>query len=67
MPITELFTYNERLVNAAQCFIALADEYLDPKDQTMSFTKFIATEWQVEPSDLTVVVWEINNPTGRLQ
>ena len=67
MPITELFTYTQRLVNATQCFIALADEYLDPKDQTMSFTKFIATEWQVEPSDLTVAVWEINNPTGRLQ
>ena len=61
MPITELFTYTERVANATQCFIALADEHLDPKDQTMSFTKFIATEWQVEPSDLTVAVWAINN------
>ena len=67
MPITELFTYTERVENAAQSFIALADEYLDPKDQTMSFTRFIATEWQVEPDDLTVAVWHINNPTGRLQ
>ena len=67
MPITELFTYTERVANAARCFIALADEYLDPYDQTMSFTRFIATEYQVEPDDLTVAVWEINNPTGRLQ
>jgi hypothetical protein len=63
MPITELFTYTQRVTNAAQSFMKLKDEYLDPKDQTMSFTKFIATEWQVEPDDLTVAVWEINNPT----
>ena len=67
MTYTELFTYTERVAHAAQSFVTLAPEYLDPNDQTMSFTKFIATEWQVEPSDLTVAVWEINNPTGRLQ
>ena len=67
MTYIELFTYRERLVDATQSFIRLASEYLDPKDHTMSFTNFIATEYQVEPDDLTVAVWEIRNPTGRLQ
>ena len=61
MTYIELSTYRERLADAAQSFIRLAPEYLDPKDQTMSFTKFIATEYQVEPDDLTVAVWDIRN------
>lgn len=65
MPITELFTYTQRVANAAYCFVNLMDEYHDPKD--LSFRNFIAKSWQVEPLDLDVKVWEINNPTGRLK
>ena len=63
MSYTELFTYTERVAHASHSFVTLAPEYLDPKDPTFSFLNFIATEYQVEPDDLTVAVWEINNQT----
>ena len=63
MTYTELFTYTERVAHAAQSFVTLAPEYLDPKDLTCSFRNEIAEHYQVEPLDLDVKVWEINNQT----
>jgi len=59
MPITELFTYTERIENAAQSFMKLKDEYLERFGLT--FRNAIASEWQVDPLDLDVKVWEIKN------
>lgn len=64
MTNTDLFTYSERVENAAQSFMKLKDEYLDPKDLSCSFRNLIAKEWQVKPLDLDVRVWEINNQTN---
>ena len=61
MTITELFTYAERVENAAQSFMKLKDEYLERFGLT--FRNLIASEWQVEPLDLDEKVWEINNQT----
>ena len=61
MSITELFTYAERVENAAQSFMQLKDEYLERFGLT--FRNAIASEWQVEPLDLDEKVWEINNQT----
>ncbi len=61
MPITELFTYAERLERASQIFMKLKDKYIEKFGLT--FRNFIAAEWQVEPLDLDEKVWEIkNNP-----
>ena len=55
-------TYTERVEKAAQSFLKLADEYLDPKDpETCPLRNFIASEYQVETLDLDVKVWEIKN------
>ena len=59
MPITELFTYTERVENAAQSFMKLKDEYLARFGLT--FRNAIASDWQVDPLDLDVKVWEIKN------
>jgi len=59
MPITELFTYAERVENAAQSFMKLKDEYLERFGLT--FRNAIASDWQVEPADLDEKVWEIKN------
>ena len=61
MLITELFTYTERVANAAQSFLALKGEYLDPNDTTQSFRNLIATEWQVDPLDLDTKVWSMKH------
>ena len=61
MPITELFTYTERVENAAQSFMKLKDEYLERFGLT--FRNAIASDWQVDPLDLDEKVWEINNKT----
>jgi len=61
MSITELFTYAERVENAAQSFMQLKDEYLERFGLT--FRNAIASEWQVEPLDLDEKVWEIKNQT----
>ena len=61
MKITELFTYAERVENAAQSFMKLKDEYLERFGLT--FRNAIASDWQVNPLDLDEKVWEIkNNP-----
>ena len=54
--------YSKRLLQAVQSFIRLEDEYLDPNDETMSFLKLVANEWQVDYLDLSEKLWEINNP-----
>ena len=59
MSITELFTYAERVENAAQSFMQLKDEYLERFGLT--FRNAIASEWQVKPLDLDEKVWEIKN------
>ena len=59
MSITELFTYTERVENAAQSFMKLKEEYFERSGLT--FRILIASEWQVEPLDLDEKVWEINN------
>jgi len=59
MSITELFTYTERVENAAQSFMKLKEEYFERFGLT--FRNLIASEWQVEPLDLDEKVWEINN------
>lgn len=59
MPITELFTYTERVENAAQSFMKLKDEYLERFGLT--FRNVIASDWQVDPLDLDEKVWEIKN------
>ena len=59
MSIAELFTYTERVENAAQSFMQLKDEYLERFGLT--FRNAIASEWQVEPLDLDEKVWEIKN------
>jgi len=58
--MTELFTYAERVENAAQSFMKLKDclPY-----EGYPLRNFIATEWQVEPLDLDEKVWEITNQT----
>ena len=61
MPITKLFTYSERVTNAAQSFVELQGEYLDPNDSTQSFRNLIATEWQVDPLDLDAKVWAMKH------
>ena len=61
MNITELFTYTERVDNAAQSFVVLKSKYLDPKDTTQSFRNHIAAEWQVDPLDLDSKVWSIKH------
>ena len=59
MPITELFTYTERVENAAQSFMKLKDKYLERFGLT--FRNVIASDWQVDPLDLDEKVWEIKN------
>jgi len=59
MSITELFTYTERVENAAQAFMKLKEEYFERSGLT--FRNLIASEWQVEPLDLDEKVWDINN------
>ena len=61
MNITELFTYAERVDNAAQSYVALKNKYLDPKDTTQSFRYLIAAEWQVNPLDLDSKVWSMKH------
>ena len=61
MSITELFTYAERVENAAQSFLKLKDEHL-PRWGT-TFRHRIAREWAVAPLDLDEKVWEIKNQT----
>ena len=61
MKINELFTYNERVLNAAQSFMELQDEHLDPNDTTQSFRNFIAAEWLVDPLDLDAKVWAMKH------
>jgi len=57
----EIFSYHKRLSQAAISFEKLKDEYLDPNDETMSFLKLVANEWQVDYLDLSEKLWEINN------
>ena len=59
MSITELFTYAERVENAAQSFMKLKDECV-PR-WGLTFRNLIASEWQVKPLDLDEKVWEIKN------
>ena len=59
MSITELFTYAERVENAAQSFMKLKDEYLERFGIT--FRNTIASDWQVDPLDLDEKVWELKN------
>jgi len=59
MSITELFTYTERVENAAQSFMKLKEEYFEGFGLT--FRNAIANDWQVDPLDLDEKVWEINN------
>ena len=59
MKIDELFTYNERVTNAAQSFLKLKDEYLERFGLT--FRNLIAAEWQIDPLDLDAKVWAIKN------
>ena len=59
MPITELFTYTERVENAAQSFMKLKDKYLERFG--LAFRNVIASDWQVDPLDLDEKVWEIKN------
>ena len=66
MPITKLFTYSERVTNAAKSFVGLQDEYLDPSDTTQSFRNLIATEWQVDPLDLDAKVWAMKHSEDTL-
>ena len=54
-----VFTYHERVANAAQSFMKLKDEYLQRFGIT--FRDAIASDWQVDPLDLDAKVWEINN------
>ena len=61
MNITELFTYAERVDNAAQSYVALKNKHLDPTDTTQSFRNFIAAEWQVNPLDLDSKVWSMKH------
>ena len=61
MNITELFTYTERVDNAAQSYVALKNKYLDPTDTTQSFRYLIAAEWQVNPLDLDSKVWSMKH------
>ena len=61
MKINELYTYNERVLNAAKSFVDLQDEYLDPNDTTQAFRNLIATEWQVDPLDLDAKVWAMKH------
>ena len=63
MTIIELFTYAERVENAAKSFMQLKDEYLERFGLT--FRDAIAREWEIEPLDLDEKVWEINNSKGR--
>jgi len=60
MSITELFTYTERVENAAQAFMKLKEEYL-ALSTAWDLRNLIASEWQVEPLDLDEKVWDINN------
>ena len=62
MPITEVFTYAERVENAAQSFLKLKDEYLEWFG-SITFRNRIATEWVVNPTDLDEKVWEITQQT----
>ena len=62
MPITELFTYAERVENAAQSFLKLKDEYLEWFG-SITFRNRIANEWVVNPTDLDEKVWEITQQT----
>ena len=59
MAISKLFTYQERLNNAAQTFIKLQAKYLEPMGP--DFSKIIAQDWEVNYLDLDAKVWEITN------
>ena len=59
MAISKLFTYQERLNNAAQTFIKLQAKYLEIMGP--DFSKIIAQDWEVNYLDLDAKVWEINN------
>ena len=59
MTYTELFTYTERVNQASETFMTLVPKYLN--DPTFSLLDFIAIEYEIEPSDLIVAIWEINN------
>ena len=54
-----VFTYQERVANAAQAFMSLKDEYLERFGTT--FRNAIASDWQVDALDLDEKVWELNN------
>ena len=54
-----VFTYQERVENAAKAFMNLKDEYLERFGTT--FRNAIANDWQVDPLDLDEKVWELNN------
>jgi len=60
MPITELFTYTERVENAAQSFLKLKANNLN---DYIAFRNTIATEWVVNHLDLDEKVWEITQQT----
>jgi hypothetical protein len=59
MAISKLFTYQERLNNAAQTFIKLQEAYLEIMGP--DFSKIIAKDWEVAYLDLDAKVWEITN------
>ena len=59
MAISKLFTYQERLNNAAQTFIKLQRKYLEHMGP--DFSKIIAQDWEVNYLDLDAKVWEITN------
>ena len=54
-----VFTYHERVANAAQSFMKLKPKYLASMGAT--FRNAIASDWQVDPLDLDAKVWELNN------
>ena len=62
MQLTEsnaLFTYQERVTQAAKAFINLKAQYL--QSLGITFRNAIATQWQVDPLDLDEKVWELIN------
>ena len=61
MSIAEVFTYTERVANAAQSFLKLTPFIIRNRLNRAECRDFVAAEWQVEPLDLDEKVWEIKN------